>query len=110
MIRFRDRTADLGAGPRATCVTAATVANAGQPQPEDVLKSHGLSVRRGGSTYVLAAESEIQLKLNEAQRIHKQLSSRSGTSTNSNKPPEQRRSLYRHSWRNGLSSAGSSRP
>ena len=43
-------------------------------RPEEVLKSHGLSVRRGGSTYVLAAESEIQSKLNEAQRIFKQLS------------------------------------
>ncbi len=49
------------------------VAFAGDSRPEDVLKSQGLSIKRGGSTYVLAAESEIQLKLNEAQRIHKQL-------------------------------------
>ena len=55
---------------------ASTVGSAGAVQVpgEDVLKSNGLSVRRGGSTYVLAAESEIQLKLNEAQRIFKQLS------------------------------------
>jgi len=54
------------------CVIAA--ARADQVPPEDVLKNHGLSVKRGGTTYVLAAESEIQLKLSDAQRIFKQLS------------------------------------
>ena len=66
------RVGDLGAGPRGG--VRGSAAAPGDPQPEDVLKSHGLSVRRGGSTYVLAAESEIQLKLNEAQRVFKQLS------------------------------------
>jgi clan AA aspartic protease (TIGR02281 family) len=60
-------------GP-ALALTYAGAAHAGEPKTEDVLKSHGLSVRRGGSTYVLAAESEIQQKLNESQRIFKQLS------------------------------------
>jgi clan AA aspartic protease (TIGR02281 family) len=49
------------------------VARGDQLEPEDVLKSHGLSVKRGGSTYVLAAEAEIQLKLSDAQRVFKQL-------------------------------------
>ena len=66
MRRFRVVLAILG--------PALAAAGASDPGPEDVLKSHGLSVRRGGSTYVLAAESEIQQKLNEAQRIFKQLS------------------------------------
>ena len=61
-------------GPALAMTCAAGAVRAGQSPTEDVLKSHGLSVRRGGSTYVLAAESEIQNKLNEAQRIYKQLS------------------------------------
>jgi clan AA aspartic protease (TIGR02281 family) len=73
MIRFRVALMILGPAFVITCAAAA--ARAGDPQSsEDVLKTHGLGVRRGGSTYVLAAESEIQLKLNEAQRIFKQLS------------------------------------
>jgi clan AA aspartic protease (TIGR02281 family) len=61
-------------GPALAVACAGSAALADDSHPEDVLKSHGLSVRRGGSTYVLAAESEVQLKLNEAQRIFKQLS------------------------------------
>ena len=72
MIRFRVALWILGPALAMACAVAA--ARADDSQPEDVLKSHGLSVKRGGSTYVLAAESEIQLKLNEAQRIFKQLS------------------------------------
>ncbi len=72
MIRSRVAFVIVGSALAITC--AAGLAHAGQSQSEDVLKSHGLSVRRGGSTYVLAAESEIQKKLNEAQRIFKQLS------------------------------------
>jgi clan AA aspartic protease (TIGR02281 family) len=72
MIRFRVALMILGTAVAMSC--AAGAARAGQSQTEDVLKSNGLSVRRGGSTYVLAAESEVQLKLTEAQRIFKQLS------------------------------------
>jgi clan AA aspartic protease (TIGR02281 family) len=72
MIRFRVAIVILGPTLALTCPAGA--AHAGLSQTEDVLKSNGLSVRRGGSTYVLAAEAEIQLKLNEAQRIFKQLS------------------------------------
>jgi clan AA aspartic protease (TIGR02281 family) len=61
-------------GPALALACTFAAARADDSRPEDVLKSHGLSVRRGGSTYVLAAESEVQLKLNEAQRILKQLS------------------------------------
>jgi clan AA aspartic protease (TIGR02281 family) len=41
-------------------------------EPDDLLKSRGLSLKRGSSTYVLAAEAGIQSKLNEAQRACKQ--------------------------------------
>jgi clan AA aspartic protease (TIGR02281 family) len=61
-------------GPALAMNCAAGAACTDDSQPEDVLKSNGLSVRRGASTYVLAAESEIQIKLNEAQRVFKQLS------------------------------------
>ena len=61
-------------GPALVMACAGGSAGAVLSPPDDVLKSHGLSVRSGGSTYVLAAESEIQQKLNEAQRIFKQLS------------------------------------
>jgi clan AA aspartic protease (TIGR02281 family) len=70
---IRSRVALVIFWPALALTCAAGAARAAQSPPEDVLKSHGLSVRRGGSTYVLAAESEIQLKLNEAQRILKQL-------------------------------------
>jgi clan AA aspartic protease (TIGR02281 family) len=72
MNRFRAAINIVGPVLAMACVVAA--ARGDQVQPEDVLKSHGLSIKRGGSTYVLAAESEIQLKLNDAQRIFKQLS------------------------------------
>jgi len=52
----------------------AASAGADPPKPEEVLKSHGLFVKRGGATYVLAAEADVQVKLLEAQRIYKQLS------------------------------------
>jgi aspartyl protease family protein len=51
-----------------------TTAWAQVEKPEDVLKSHGLSLKRGSSTYVLAAEVEVQSKLNDAIRVYKQLS------------------------------------
>src|ERR1700677_177601 len=70
---IRSRVAIVILWPVLALTCAAGAARAAQSPPEDVLKSHGLSVRRGGSIYVLAAESEIQLKLNEAQRILKQL-------------------------------------
>ena len=70
---IRSRVALVILWPALALTCAAGAALAAQSPPEDVLKSHGLSVRRGGTTYVLAAESEIQLKLNEAQRILKQL-------------------------------------
>ena len=73
---IRSRVALVILGPALAVACAVAAARADDSRPEDVLKSHGLSVRRGGSTYVLAAESEIQLKLNEAQRIFKQLSCR----------------------------------
>lgn len=72
MIRFGMALAFVGATLAGACAGAS--AGPDEKGPEAVLKSHGLTVRRGGSTYVLAAESEIQLKLNEAQRIFKQLS------------------------------------
>jgi clan AA aspartic protease (TIGR02281 family) len=72
MIRFRVAINMLGPALAMACVVAS--ARGDQVQPEDVLKSHGLSIKRGGSTYVLAAESDIQLKLSESQRIFKQLS------------------------------------
>jgi clan AA aspartic protease (TIGR02281 family) len=71
---IRSRVAIVILGQALALTFAPGAARAGQSPSEDVLKSHGLSVRRGGSTYVLAAESEIQLKLNEVQRIFKQLS------------------------------------
>ena len=61
-------------GPALAIACAVGSAGAAQSPTDDVLKSHGLCVRRGGSTYVLAAEAEIQQKLNDAQRIFKQLS------------------------------------
>ena len=72
----RGRITLLLSGPAVTFVCAVVVAAvyAGDLQPEDVLKSRGLTVKRGGSTYVLAAESEVQQKLNEAQKVFKQMS------------------------------------
>jgi clan AA aspartic protease (TIGR02281 family) len=52
---------------------AAKAGNAQQPNPEAALKSHGL--KRSGSTVVLAAEADTQKKVNEAQRLFRQLSS-----------------------------------
>jgi hypothetical protein len=72
--KIRSRIALLILGPALAAACGFTVARADDSQPESVLKSHGLGVKRGGTTYVLAAESEIQQKLNEAQRIIKQLS------------------------------------
>src|ERR1700685_3062635 len=72
MNRFRVALVILG--PALAIASVGGSAGAVQVPGEDVLKSQGLSVRRGGSTYVLATESEIQQKLNEAQRIYKQLS------------------------------------
>jgi clan AA aspartic protease (TIGR02281 family) len=72
MIRLR--VAISIAGPALAMASVLAAARADQVPPENVLKSHGLSIKRGGSTYVLAAESEIQTKLNEALRIFKQLS------------------------------------
>ena len=71
MNRLRGAITMLGPVLAMACVIA--VARADQVEPEDVLKSHGLSIKRGGSTYVLAAESDVQLKLADAQRVLKQL-------------------------------------
>ena len=68
---FRVAINRLGPVLAMACVVA--VARGDQAAPEDVLKNHGLSIKRGGSTYVLAAESDVQLKLADAQRVFKQL-------------------------------------
>jgi hypothetical protein len=71
---FRSRVAWTIVALAVTPAWGIVSARALDEKPEDVLKSHGLSVKRGGSTYVLVAEGEVQSKLNEALRVFKQLS------------------------------------
>jgi clan AA aspartic protease (TIGR02281 family) len=74
MIRGRIALLVVGRAVTVVCAVAVAAAHADDPQPEALLKAQGLTVRRGGSTYVLAAESEVQQKLNEAQKVFKQMS------------------------------------
>jgi aspartyl protease family protein len=50
----------------------AAAARADESKAEETLKTHGLVLKRGSSTYVLAAESEVQTKLSQAQRLFRQ--------------------------------------
>jgi clan AA aspartic protease (TIGR02281 family) len=74
MIRGRIALLVVGRAVTVVCTVAVAAAYADDPKPEELLKAQGLTVKRGGSTYVLAAESEVQQKLNEAQKVFKQMS------------------------------------
>jgi aspartyl protease family protein len=55
----------------AVTVVVACAAEAQEPSPDNVLKSHGL--KRSGSTYILASETDVRTKITEAQRLFRQL-------------------------------------
>jgi clan AA aspartic protease (TIGR02281 family) len=68
---FGSRIARMIALPTFAMVCAAVAAPPDDSNPEEVLKSHGL--KRSGSTYVVASESDVQKKLNEARLASRQL-------------------------------------
>jgi len=68
---IRSRIARMIVLPTFAAACVAVAVGADESDPEGVLKSHGL--KRSGSIYVVAAEADVQKKLNEARLASRQL-------------------------------------